>query len=191
MSQHLATNAPSTDTATKREDDLQSVTQIGRLMGCLIRINLHDLNTKGVHREQAAEWFARPDDGGASLAYSCRALANLNRYLSAYAPVERSAIPHLDEIMPEDVQDPLAWEEKLQALAQADSLDPEAINLRHKAGYNIETLVDALVDGCRDVHQQLTNEVSVSGATLPHQSDRNGGEHGGFDDPGDFMPMRL
>lgn len=185
MTQSLA---PQTDTTTV---DLHHITQLGRLASCMVRLNMQDLNTQGAHREEAKEWFSHADSGAASLAFCSQSLANLNRYLLANAPSDRSAMPHLDDIMPDDVQSPAEWKEKLASIAAPESLSPDDISRRHKAGQNIEALTDALVDECREVHQQLTHEVSIQGATLPAPSDENDGYQQGLDSPHDGQIMRL
>lgn len=171
--------------------DLHQITQFGRLASCMIRLNLQDLNTEGKHRTEAQEWFSYADSGAASLSFCAQALANLNRYLSAHAPKERSALPHLSDLMPENVQDPDEWKAKLIEVAQPDSLDPEVISQRHKAGLNIEALTDALVDECRDVHHHVTHEVGVRGASQPGKIEADGVDQDGYGGADDGPIMRL
>lgn len=168
--------------------DLSRITRDGRLAGCLIRHSLLDLNTEGEHREGAKEWFYE-QGGAASLAVCSRSLANLNRFLSAHAPADRSALPHLADIMPGNVQDPLEWQSKLLEIAEPETLDPGAISRRHRAARNIEALADALVDECREVHAIATQEHSIEGVSLPKPGEPTSGSD--FVDPDDGPIMRL
>lgn len=160
---------------------LNQLTQVGRLASCLISHSLEDLNSSGVHREAAKDWFNHPQVSASSLEVCSQALANLNRYLAANAPSDMQAIPHLAELMPDDRQDPLAWEEKLQAIACLDDTSPEAKSVRLRAAENIELLTDALVDQCREAYSAHNLSMGV-GVTYEAAKGINANERSDKDD---------
>lgn len=190
MSKHPASPAEAAPESGSRttEMDMHQITQMGRLASCMVRLSLQDLNTRGSHRSEAEEWFEHADSGAASLTFCSQALANLNRYLMTHAPEDRSAMPHMDAIMPEDVQSPAAWRDKIIEVADVNSLTPEAINQRQKAAQNIEALADALVDECREARDELENAPGIRGNSPDHlESDPSDP----LDGPGQSHIMRL
>lgn len=170
--------------------DIQWLCTRGRLSACVVRINMQDLNTSGEHREHAAEWFARGNSGEASLEVCSVGLANLYRYLALYAPQESAAIAHNDDLMPDDVQNPKGWMEKLRAIADPESLDPDVISRRGRASIDLEVLVDTLVFACRDAHEMATQAYSVQGASLSVTPSRDRDAQG-YNNPNDGPIVQL